>query len=72
MEKQLAEEDFENNKMRRRAFWLVPFNLLVILGTIKYARNINGIAAKYWPGRQRATLTNVSLAGFGTCLFISF
>jgi hypothetical protein len=57
------EDEAWRSKIKKRSFLLVPFNLIMMKLTLDYARNIKGIAKKYWPGRQRFTVGNFLLVG---------
>ena len=43
--------------------YLIPFNFLCMFGTVKYFQNIQRIARKMWPSRQKATLFNFFFVG---------
>jgi hypothetical protein len=66
----MAEEDLKNAKYRKRMLFLIPFNFLSLYATIKYFQNIQRIARKFWPKRQKATLWNFFLVG--TCQALVF
>ena len=38
---------------------LIPFNLAVIVLTMKYCKNINKINKRFWPKRQKVSLANL-------------
>ncbi len=43
--------------------WLIPYNFLMVWGTLRYCANIHNIARKYWPNRRKATVWNLFLVG---------
>lgn len=63
VDKLMEEEDIKNAKYRKRMLFLIPFNFFCLYATIKYFQNIQRIAKKYWPRRQKATLLNFFLVG---------
>jgi hypothetical protein len=72
------------NQMLNRSFFLLPFNGLVLKGTLWYAKNINRIARKMWPNRQKVSVMNFFIVGTmqalvfftgyvgGTCLCLGY
>ena len=56
-------EDERNSVYRKRVLYLIPFNFLAIFATIKYFQNIQKIAKRFWPGKQKATVMNFFLVG---------
>ena len=45
--------------MRKRMLWLIPYNVGIIWGTLRYCGNIKNIAGKYWPKYQKVNITNL-------------
>ncbi len=62
-DKQIAAHDQKNAVFRKRLLLLIPFNFLSLYGTIRYFQNIQKIAKKFWPNRQKATVFNLFLIG---------
>ena len=54
----LAEER-RNASLKRRLLWLIPYNFGIIWGTLRYCGNVNSIAKKWWPGRQKVKVSNL-------------
>ena len=54
----LAEEK-RNASLKRRLLWLIPYNFGIIWGTLRYCGNVNAIAKKWWPGRQKVKVSNL-------------
>ena len=52
-EMEAEEQQFaqKNQKFRKRLVFLLPYNLALIWGSIKYAKNINKISKRLWPSR---------------------
>jgi len=50
---------------------LIPFNFFSLYATIKYFQNIQRIAKKFWPNRQKATLLNFFMIGTAQALFFT-
>jgi hypothetical protein len=50
---------------------LIPFNFFSLYATIKYSQNIQRIAKKFWPNRQKATLLNFFMIGTAQALFFT-
>jgi hypothetical protein len=46
MERHYFEEEAENAKYKKRLIWLIPFNVLAVVSTVRYCRNINTIGKK--------------------------
>ena len=63
VERQMAEEEDENMKYKKRMFFLIPYNVLMIALTLKYCQNYKYVAQKLWPNRKRATLGNLLYVG---------
>lgn len=65
------EEDRERSKeFNSRLKYLLPYNFGVLLLTVKYAQNLNRVASRFWPNRQKATFRNMVLVGtFQSILF---
>ena len=63
VERQMAEEEDENMKYKKRMFFLIPYNVLMIALTLKYCQNYKYVASKLWPNRKRATLGNLLYVG---------
>ena len=59
----MAEEEDENMKYKKRMFFLIPYNVLMIALTLKYCQNYKYVASKLWPNRKRATLGNLLYVG---------
>ena len=57
----MAEEDKKNADFKRRLLYLIPFNLGVIWGTLRYCSNVNNIAKKWWPSYQKVRVSNLFL-----------
>ena len=71
----MREEEDENMKYKKRAFFLIPYNMLMVALTLKYCQNYKYIAKRFWPKRTKATLGNllfvgtVQAVGMSTCYF---
>ena len=63
MDRLLALEEEKNAKYRKRILYLIPFNGFAMWGTIKYFQNVQRIAKKYWPKRQKASIGNFFFIG---------
>ena len=59
VDKLMEQEELENAKMRKRIVWLLPYNFLVIWGTMKYCANIKTIAQRVWPNYQKVKISNL-------------
>ena len=70
-ERQMAEEEQANAKYQRRLFYLLPFNILMIYGTIKYSKNVNAITKYFWPHRRKVSIKNLFIVGSCQALFFS-
>ena len=69
----MAEEDIKNAKYRKRMLFLIPFNIFSLWATMKYFKNIQKIARRFWPTLQKATLLNFFVVGTAQALlFTSF
>ena len=67
-----AKMDHEKNaKFRRRLVFLFPYNIALLFGTIKYAKNIHRISKALWPGRRKFTLGNFFFIGTVQALFFT-
>ena len=67
-----AKMDHERNaKFRRRLVFLLPYNLALIYGTIKYSKNIHRISKFLWPNRRKFTIGNFLLIGTIQALFFT-
>ena len=55
----MEKEDKKNAEFKRRILWLIPFNFGIIWGTLRYCANVNNIAKKFWPGKQKVKITNL-------------
>ena len=67
-----AKMDHERNaKFRRRLVFLLPYNLALIYGTIKYSRNIHKISKYFWPNRRKFTIGNFLIVGTIQALFFT-
>jgi hypothetical protein len=55
----MADEAKRNADLKRRILWLIPFNFGVIWGTLRYCTNLNNIAKKYWPNKQKVKVGNL-------------
>lgn len=71
MDRLLALEEQKNAKYRKRILYLIPFNFFAMWGTIKYFQNIQSIAKKYWPKRQKASIGNFFLIGTAQAIFFT-
>ena len=67
----MAQEDLKNAKYRKRLLFLIPFNFFAIYGTMVYFRNIQRIARRFWPNRQKATVMNFFLVGTAQAIFLT-
>ena len=54
----LAEEK-RNASLKRRLLWLIPYNFGIIWATLRYCGNVNSIARKWWPSRQKVKVSNL-------------
>ena len=63
VERQMAEEEDENMKYKKRMFFLIPYNVLMVALTLKYCQNYKYVARKLWPNRTKATLGNLLYVG---------
>ena len=69
-----------NRATRQRIWLLVPFNLAIAMGTIKYCRNISRINRYFWPHRQKVSIGNLAIVstaqailfftGYTTCTLL--
>ena len=71
MDRLLALEEEKNAKYRKRILYLIPFNALAMWGTIKYFQNVQSIAKKYWPKRQKASIGNFFFIGTAQAIFFT-
>ena len=39
--------------------WLIPYNFMIIWGTLRYCSNVQTIARKFWPNRQKVKISNL-------------
>ena len=63
VERQMAEEDEENMKYKKKMFLLIPYNMLCVALTLKYCQNYKYVARTLWPNRRKATLGNLFFVG---------
>ena len=63
IERQMAEEEDENMKYKKRMFLLIPYNVFMVALTLKYCQNYKYVAKKLWPNRVKATLGNLFFVG---------
>ena len=61
----------KNAKFRRRLVFLFPYNLALLFGTIKYAKNIHKISKTLWPNRTKFTIGNFFIVGTIQALFFT-
>ena len=59
----IAQEDAKNAVYRKRMLFLIPFNFFALWSTIKYFQNVQRIAKRFWPKRQKASIGNFFLIG---------
>ncbi len=71
IDKLMALEDEKNARYRKRMLYLIPFNALALWGTIKYFQNVQRIAKKFWPKRQKASIGNFFLIGTAQAIFFT-
>merc|ERR1712060_95057 len=62
-EQHMKEEEDENMKYKKRMFFLIPYNMLMVALTLKYCQNYKYIAQRFWPKRTKATLGNLFYVG---------
>ena len=55
----MAEADLKNAAFKKRLLWLIPFNFGIIWGTLRYCANVNNIAKRFWPGKQKVKVGNL-------------
>ena len=55
----MKEQEKLNAAVKRRMLWLIPYNFAIIWGTLRYCTNINRIAKKYWPKKQKVKVSNL-------------
>ncbi len=71
IDKLMALEDEKNAHYRKRMLYLIPFNALALWGTIKYFQNVQRIAKKFWPKRQKASIGNFFIIGTTQAIFFT-
>ena len=71
MEKYAQMDHERNAKFRRRLVFLLPYNLLLLFGSVKYAKNIHKISRALWPNRRKFTLGNFIFVGTVQALFFT-
>ena len=71
IDKQLEAEEIRLSTYRKRLLYLVPFNFFSLFATMRYFRNIQKIAKRFWPKRQKATIGNLFLVGTGQALLFT-
>ncbi|CAI2381279.1 unnamed protein product [Moneuplotes crassus] len=71
MENYLQVDHERNAKFRRRLAFLFPYNVFLLWGSIKYAKNIHKIAKRFWPNRRKFSVGNFILIGTVQALFFT-
>ena len=71
MEKNALQDHERNQKFRKRLIFLFPYNVFLLWGTVKYAKNINKIAKFVWPSRRNFSVMNFILVGTLQALFFT-
>ena len=67
----MLDEEEKNAAMKRRIIWLLPYNLCMIWGTMKYCSNIKTISNKFWPSRRKATINNLVVVATAQALMFT-